>query len=357
MTRWTSRVAASRTRSARCQVARSRCVATGALILAASYAHGAGLVVVDWSAQACAIAVSGNEDHCSGIRDVDVSITGPGSPGPLAFQPSTAYVSVGTTASAYQTAGGWNAADAAASTAANGQNFAARSHGILAVDGLNEGPDPVQYTFHFLINGGALTMQMQEFVANGSRYPSASVQAYLIIGLDDSTTLASWSYRATLTGVNVDIPIIFAETVSDPLGLAIGKPGATVTHGLTPEGVRSAVATFGPFVGSVPLPAIPAGSTIHLEYGVFAGAYTGQHDPVPNPLYDEPFSSVSAWIADPFGLEGGSVPGEFPAEGFDLGGRSLAELTAVPAPPAALLLPTALLAAARFAARPRRRAS
>lgn len=55
---------------------------------------------------------------------------------------------------------------------------------------------------------------------------------------------------------------------------------------LTPEGVRSASVSFGPFVGAIPAPLTAPGESIIVRYGVFARAYTGEHDPVPNPLFD-----------------------------------------------------------------------
>ncbi len=319
----------------------------------AGVAQPAGLGVVNWVAHACTTAGAGRASGCPQFGPASTNLsstTAPGVSGPLPMQPTTAYSTIGNAASAYQTAGGWNGANAAADSTNNGFVFGVGTAAELNVEGINESESPAQYTFHFLINGGGLNLSINEFVANGSRYPTAEIVAGFIINKDFVDSIM-WEYRGTLTAVNSEIPLIFSASVFDPKGLGLGTPDALVTQTGLAGQPRSAQVTLDPFVGTVPIPLIAAGAQITLDYYLFARVYTGEHNFAPNPLNDEPLVEGSAWIADPFGLNGQPVPGAFPDSGFDLDGQSLLTLTQVPGPQAGWLILTAFTGAASFVRR------
>jgi hypothetical protein len=362
----------SSTRDRRPQSARVRpqpWIIAALLLAAGSEARAAGLVVEEWFATACAvIGGPGRATECSAANPgfvANTSGTSPGVSGPILLQPTTAHAAVSGGTEAYQTAGGWNGANAGIDSNTYGLHSGAFSSASLTVLGVNTDATPASYSFHFLINGGGLTLATSEFVALGERRPKAEIVAAFQIssGLIDTggpnpvpNVLALWSYRATMVANNSESNPIFTTQIQDPFNLGLGTPSTTVQQ-ITNGSVRSATMSLAPFVGTVPNLNMAPGSPILLHYRVEALVYTGDHDPIPNPIFDEPSTNASAWIADPFGLEGNGVPDGFPSTGFELGGQSLASLTAVPEPEPGALLLIGLCTLAAVSRRARSRAS
>jgi len=318
-------------------------IAVCAIVLCAAERSAQADLIPGWAAVTCAaISPSVDFEHgCvlgfPGANAGDVKSTG-------TLEPAVASVSLsGARASAYQTAGGWNAAAAQARSDDAGFEVAGASSAYLRVSVFNTGPDPVSMPFHFFITHAELSLDLStDFRApSGEQGPVAEIVASLMTfdasGRPDSPAATLWRYHAALVGVNAGLfGLLFNESVFDPQG--IGKPVATIDRSIGVAHVELA-----PFARSLSLGDLVPGADLTFEYRVEARVFTGR----PVPFFDPespPTTGAVAWIADPFGLDGDLTLPPFPLEGFSLAGQSLASLLAVPeAPRSGVPLPATLL--------------
>jgi hypothetical protein len=271
-------------------------------------------------------------------------------PGPNSFDrksadsPGTAISSVsipGTRASAYQTAGGFDAAAAQARSDAVNTELGAASSAFLDVSILNTGPDPVPISIRFLITHAELSLNLAtDFRAFGERYAIAevveSVAKSVSGGPFGETTL--WTYVAELVGVNAGVfGMPFSEFVLDPQG--IGNPAVTVDRSIGVAHVELA-----PFAGHLSLGDLAPGTGATIRYDVAARVFTGRPNLDFSPPGSTPTTDVVAWIEDPFGLDGDLTLPPFLFDRFFINDQSLASLLGVPeSPPSGAPLPATLL--------------
>jgi hypothetical protein len=252
-------------------------------------------------------------------------------------------------ASAYQTPGGWDGAQAIASRDI-GFNSSITAAASIQMQVRNDGGVAIPMHFGFLILNAGLRLNTESFVADDIPFARISSTVQAGTGL---SPLLQWRYEADLATTNSEqVPTLSEPGFFDPQN--IGKPDSVTAtergflNPLTNSPFSRGATTFSPFVGVLTFPDLQPGETFRLDYTIEAEFDTGRFLPDVAFYTGDPFAFGLASIEDPINLE----------TGFLLNGVSLATHfgltepsgTGVPEPASLVLLGVGLLgiAAARL---------
>jgi len=283
-------------------------IATVALILIFLQAGNAsaGLVLDSWGVGA-SVEVGG----IGGVITADESHSSDP-------QPRTATTAVqfgGSTASAFQSPGGWDSAGARlGADLALDHSMSAFARFDMTVR--NTGPDPIPLDFRFLIFGGRLELAMTDFAAT-SDIPTSEVNARFAEG---GTWF--WSYTGTLAGANSSFMPGYTTVLVDPQG--IGMPGAVVSQAL-----GAASVDLGTFGGRLDLGSIAAGQVRSFSYHLFASVENGEFFDNTGGSSTAPPPTVAGFaeLKDPFSFGQGFFLNDIPLSQLtgDVGALALPE--------------------------------
>jgi hypothetical protein len=338
-----------------------------ALVYLAPLPAKAALVVAEWLVDACVAAApdqtfqTGCTASSGGVFVSDAFMYPPPPPPPTVLPRPVVAASIGSeTASAYQSAGGFNGASSGIhGSASSGFERGTTASARLQLTLYNDGTVPIPLSFRMLILGGHLALRTDNFVAEGEDVPIAEVNASLSSTVPGHEGIV-WRYNAVLSNRNSELLIGLADSGSfDPQGQ--GKPVPTVTATRGSDAASGTIfsestVTLAPFVATFDLGELPGLTAAKVVYNVRARTYTGE--PSALGAFDPASATMlaSASIADPFGLDADLVPGPFSGDAIFINGIALNALVPVPESEVYLLMSVGLILIGALRARrvPRR---